>query len=324
MSNDQLPHQLASLAGFAVQRILSEGREGGVVALLGSFGDTPALVKLVRTPLPVDDLPALVGTLQLASRAPYSGAEYGYFTAQSQEHGQLAVDVVAPAAVLEGAPAAALLAKHVARSTAQPARLFRESAAAYAACHEPLVKGGPDTLGWVRNLLAGTKEVERRLLSVAGDDGFLLTVDPKWATHPPCEQDRATWLGHTCVRDLYALAICNAGLASLRDLRGRHLPMLRALRERSLKALREVYGVEAHSVKAFFHYPPQFYHLHVHFTAVELCVGSGCWVERAHLLDDVIDRLESDGEFYATAALSVRVGADDELWSRFSSFTNAA
>ena len=38
------------------------------------------------------------------------------------------------------------------------------------------------------------------------------------------------------------------------------------------------------------HYPPQFYHFHVHFTNVS--VAMGVQTERAHLLDDIIDNIE--------------------------------
>lgn len=38
-------------------------------------------------------------------------------------------------------------------------------------------------------------------------------------------------------------------------------------------------------VRVFFHYPPQFYHLHAHFTALSV-EGAGCLTERAVLLDD--------------------------------------
>ena len=75
---------------------------------------------------------------------------------------------------------AALLAKHVSRSSAQPARLVRETPALHAAAHAPLVASMPPAaLGWVYKILAREKEVERLLCDVPGDDGFMLNVDPK-------------------------------------------------------------------------------------------------------------------------------------------------
>ena len=45
-------------------------------------------------------------------------------------------------------------------------------------------------------------------------------------------------------------------------------------------------------------------------------IGGGCHIERAHLLDDIIDALEADSEHYARCSLTIRVGEKDELWSR--------
>ena len=51
------------------------------------------------------------------------------------------------------------------------------------------------------------------------ESGFLLNVDPKWRTHPDCHSPRQTWHQHSCVKDLYCLAMCNRrDVHSLRDL----------------------------------------------------------------------------------------------------------
>jgi hypothetical protein len=55
------------------------------------------LVKLNRQPLPSDTqgIEELMKDLELKSRAPYSGYEYGYYTATSSLL-QVAVDVICP------------------------------------------------------------------------------------------------------------------------------------------------------------------------------------------------------------------------------------
>ena len=83
------------------------------------------------------------------------------------------------------------------------------------------------------------------------------------------------------------------------------------MREKGTQRIAEVYGVPRESLRIFVHYPPQFYHFHVHFTHVS--VDFGIQTERAHLLDDVIDNLSRDGSFYATCSLTVRVSATDKL-----------
>ena len=297
---------------------------------------------------------------------PYSGAEYAYYHGRDDSPA-LSVEVVSPhAAVLPGAcapdnslaPAAAasaadaplfcadadkLLLKLIAKSSSQASFLVRETPALYAAAHVPRIAAIPaSNVAWVHNILALEKETDRLLLNVPGDAGFLINTDPKWASHPqtdPSESpvDRTSWRHHACVKDLYCLGLLHRrDVRSIRDLRGEHLPMLRALRARALDAIHTTYGLPEHSIRAFFHYPPQaraarvgefscpiapsdpllllqFYHLHVHFTALSAAAG-GCNVERAHLLDDVIDNLAADPLHYAKAAITIRVGEQDPLW----------
>ena len=51
------PDRLPSLAGFKVDEILNDGKESGVVALLGTFAGcaTQSVVKLSRPPIPLGD-----------------------------------------------------------------------------------------------------------------------------------------------------------------------------------------------------------------------------------------------------------------------------
>ncbi len=149
----------------------------------------------------------------------------------------------------------------------------------------------------------------------------------QWATHPPCTLggDRSGWLHHAAVRELYVLGLCHRGdVQSLRDLRARHLPMLRAMRDAALATIQRVYGLPADQVRAFVHYPPQFYHFHVHFTALNVCIGNGCFIERSHLLDDVIAHLEDEDGYYARCSLTLRLGEKDELWQRCTAAAAAA
>ena len=157
-----------------------------------------------------------------------------------------------------------LLLKLIAKSSAQASFLVRETPALYAAAHEPRIAAIPaSNVAWVHNILALEKETDRLLLNVPGDDGFLVNTDPKWASHPQTDPskgpvDRASWSHHACVKDLYCLGLLHRrDVRSIRDLRGEHLPMLRALRAGALGAIHTTYGLPEHSIRAFFHYPPQ-------------------------------------------------------------------
>lgn len=209
-----------------------------------------------------------------------------------------------------------LLEKLIVKSSAQANYLVRETPQLYLGAHVPRIAAIPaSNLSWIANVLAKEKEVDRLLLDVPGDEGFLINTDPKWETHPTTA-DRASWKHHPSVKDLYCLGIIRRrGIASIRDLRAEHLPLLRAMRDRGLATIQDVYGVPPNQIRVFFHYPPQFYHLHVHYTALNAAMGSGCHIERAHLLDDVIDNIAADGEYYTKANLTIRLGEKDPLWA---------
>ena len=114
------------------------------------------------------------------------------------------------------------------------------------------------------------------------------------------------------IDDLYCLAIIKErNIATLRDLRSRHLPLLRTLLKKSLTSITEVYNVPKEEVRVFVHYHPQFYHLHVHFT--RLWNDGGAQVERAHLLEDVIANLEEDDLYYQERTMFYKVNETEKL-----------
>jgi m7GpppX diphosphatase len=95
------------------------------------------------------------------------------------------------------------------------------------------------------------------------------------------------------------------------------VPMLRDIQTGVLAKLREAYGVEPHSVRAYMHYLPSFWWAHIHFSALT-CPNLGVTtsVGKAILLDDIIDHLERDSSFFANANLTICIGEKDPLFSR--------
>lgn len=78
------------------------------------------------------------------------------------------------------------------------------------------------------------------------------------------------------------------------------------------EAILQRYQVQGDRLRVYLHYLPSYYHLHVHFTALGFeAPGSG--VERAHLLEDVIENLECDPEHYRQRPLTFALRADDPL-----------
>lgn len=139
--------------------------------------------------------------------------------------------------------------------------------------------------GWVANIVAGEAEAERVLLRAEGDcDG----VDTGFVLLPNMDSRDSG------PRTFLAIA-ADGDLRTLRDLRGRHLPLLRRLREEGGRAL---VGLSDEPLTPYLHYPPSFAWLHVHWAPLHRLSA------RDHLLDVVIANLEQDPDFYAKCALS--------------------
>ena len=101
------------------------------------------------------------------------------------------------------------------------------------------------------------------------------------------------------IETLYLLALpIQRDLKSLRDLKAEHLPLLKSIRDNSFQAIEEKFNLPRTQVKALFHYHPTFYHLHIHFAHVNMTYAMGGYCCRGVLLEDVIDNIEIDGEYY--------------------------
>lgn len=70
--------------------------------------------------------------------------------------------------------------------------------------------------------------------------------------------------GHQCTLNWLAIAT-EPGLSSLRDLRGRHVGMLKNLLHQTQKIIHEEAGLPPEEIMAYIHYPPSVYQLHIHF-----------------------------------------------------------
>ena len=308
------PDQLVNLADFATEEVLLES--DWMIVVLGRFSwqamGEKALVKLVPKPLSLAR--GLLGALDV-NVSSYSGAEYCYYDGRCSLTSLCMTAGLRPAYKVEViAPASE---KQIARVRPERGTLITEDAALYARVVQPFIESmDPKAIAWVANLLALKKETERLLFNDSDTErGFLLNIDTKWKSHPPCvseESARVAWRCHASVQDLYCLAICHRrDLRSLRDLRARHLPLLRHILHEGCRVIEAVYGVPVDELRVFVHYQPQFYHFHVHFTRLHNDLG--CQVERAHLLPQIIAELEADGDAYAKKTLWYQLKANDKL-----------
>ncbi|KAF6022417.1 DCPS [Bugula neritina] len=80
----------------------------------------------------------------------------------------------------------------------------------------------------------------------------------------------------------------------------------------SLKAIEEKYGIKSSKIRAYFHYQPSFYHLHVHFNHIKN-IAAGSNVLGAHLLSDVINNIEMQSDYYKRKTLAFVSRENTEL-----------
>ncbi|EFO91810.1 CRE-DCS-1 protein [Caenorhabditis remanei] len=182
--------------------------------------------------------------------------------------------------------------------------VIRETPELYETVTKPYIEKFQLNLNWVYNCLEKRSEVDKIVFEDPDkNNGFLLMQDIKWD-------------GKT-IENLYVLAIIHRhGLKSVRDLTGDDLPMLHNIRDKSLKAIEEKYGLKNDQVKCYFHYQPSFYHLHVHFINLKYDAPASTTLS-AILLDDVINNLELNSNHYKQSTLTFTRKNGDKLMEMF-------
>ncbi|KAL5961864.1 m7GpppX diphosphatase [Taenia solium] len=190
-------------------------------------------------------------------------------------------------------------AHHFSKYTSSKRRIISESPEIYKNVILPLLESNPKDLSWVDNILDGTAEVERVLLTDKDANfGFTLVLDYRW--------------DGSKLHELHALALArNPELKCLRDLRACHLPMLRRMLGEGRKQLVAKYNGEKEDdlredqIIAYFHYPPTFYRLHMHFVHVEGPADGGTQVGKAILAEEVIANVEMKSKYYAERTIPI-------------------
>lgn len=195
--------------------------------------------------------------------------------------------------------------KHLDKYITSPAHIVRESPELYHGLTLPYIQSEQFSLDWVYGILEHKKEVERIIYENPDPNtGFIIAPDFKWTGKQ--------------VEDLYCLAIVHKrGIKSLRDLNQSHLPLLYNLLNEGRRAIRDKYGLAESKIRAYFHYQPSYYHLHVHFNNVEYTPpGVNC--EKSHMLETVISNVERHGNYYREATLDFVVREKDKLYKAYS------
>nr|DBA16621.1 TPA: hypothetical protein GDO54_003999 [Pyxicephalus adspersus] len=286
------------LPGFRLSAVLRESARDKTIFLHGQVsGDDEAkedaVVILERAPFQAESVSDLLGknppmTLQLKNDI------YGvYHLSPPPELNEVKATVIRPATE-----------KHIKKYLRQEVYLIQESGEDYKNITLPFIQAQSFSIQWVYNILEKKAEADRIVYENADpENGFVLLPDFKW--------------NQKQVEDLYLIAICHKrGIKSLRDLTADHLPLLRNIMKEGKEAILKRFGLQGNQLRIYLHYQPSYYHLHVHFTALGHD-APGTTVERAHLLNDVIQNIEMDSRYYETRTLTYALREDEALLKSF-------
>ncbi|XP_049441797.1 m7GpppX diphosphatase [Epinephelus fuscoguttatus] len=280
------------LSEFTTTSVLSDSAREKNIFIHGKLADQEAVVILEKTPIREDTLAELFSgsKLKLEMRNDIYST---YWLQAPPQLNEIKTTVVCPATE-----------KHVKKYQRQESFLVEETGKDYQSITLPYIQKQSFSVQWVHNILEKKAEADR----IVYEDpdpvvGFVLLPDFKW------DQKQ--------VDNLYLIAIAHQrDIKSLRDLTSEHLPLLQNIFHKGKEAILQRYNLPASKLRVYLHYQPSYYHLHVHFTKLGY-EAPGCGVERAHLLADVIQNLQSDAQFYKTRTLYFPLRADDGLLSKF-------
>lgn len=217
--------------------------------LLGQIDTKPGVLILERAPFP--NSPAYLSSVPSnLSALKNLGANDVYFwylannglTApleKAEEFADLKINLIYPCSE-----------QHIKKYSKQGVRTVTETAEIYKEKIRPymLSKREQGRLNWVWNIIAGKTEVEDVIFRTPkgrdGDEGFLLLPDLNW--------DRKT------MESLHLLGLVERmDIWSLRDLRKKHIPWLRHMREKFIEATTSTYkDLEEDQLKLYVHYQP--------------------------------------------------------------------
>ncbi|KIW21109.1 hypothetical protein PV08_01688 [Exophiala spinifera] len=326
---------------FQLERVLNQDQNGRRISLLGTIASQPALITLERAAFPTDSglvtqlLSSLTNTTNLGANDIYrwymanrtvtpgvNASSAGSSSATSSSSSSL--DPQVSSSQLPDLKLNLIYPctpKHVQKYSAQRVRMVTETPAIYHGHIRPYMsrQRAAGRLDWVFNILEGRTEQEDVIARCDWDDddddpqsgGFLMLPDLNW--------DRKSAQG------MHLLALVRRrDLWSLRDLKKKHVPWLRRVRDQVVEAATtrvEFSGGEVvapDEVKCYVHYQPTYYHFHVHVVHVMLEAGTTQSVGKAFGLANLISQLErmagDDETGMDTVDLTYFVGEENELW----------
>ncbi|KAG2385465.1 hypothetical protein C9374_003280 [Naegleria lovaniensis] len=301
-----LPFSIAD--DFKLERLLGYNAQQKVISLLGNVNGVRTILVMEKTQFAIDSEEAIKKWLARIKQPNGQDLQqvivndkYYMLNLPVQENDHfnlLNTSIIFPADESD-----------IIKYSMQSHELFLETPSLYKEVTRPFLDKIPkEHEKWVDNLLQKQSEVEHMIYEDTESE-----EDLRFMLHPDMKYDKVDR------NQLYCIAFCfNNEIKTLRDLSTeRHLKMLKNVRDKGCQVIEQKFGIPREKLRIFVHYLPSFFRFHVHFTNVDnTSVNNG--VERAHLLDDIIENMEVFGlNFYQRKTLTITLKGTHGLYPFF-------
>jgi len=242
MSHPAAPTTLDGLKNFRFERVINEDPTTHSLILLGTLpcptqNDSPegervaAIVKVEKTALDAEHAKHFFSDTGLVKRVALEGSTdiytwlFGWLGEERER--DIKISVIFPATQV-----------HISKYTKQEVLMVRETPDLYERIVKPYIAAFPATrTQWAENILLGLSEQDKVLYS---SPDFVILPDMKW--------DLKT------ISSLYLLALVqDRSIRSLRDLRRKHVGLLKAIRQEGERVVHEKWALGKGSLRMYIH-----------------------------------------------------------------------
>jgi m7GpppX diphosphatase len=145
-------------------------------------------------------------------------------------------------------------------------------------------------LTWIDNIISGKKEQETMLYN---DDEFVICPDIKW--------------DGVDINSVYLLAIVkNKKLRSLRNINGDNIRLIKKIYNVGAELMQTKFNYSESDFRAYVHYWPSFWQLHVHFNLINRPTTSAL-IDFAHSVKTIINNVAHNDQYYQMTDLEVLI-----------------
>ncbi|KAF7680982.1 m7GpppX diphosphatase [Astathelohania contejeani] len=278
---------LVNIKNFKLESILLS--YPGYTVALGKIGDNPSLLTINS---PVFDTHLLTDLLANISSTNLlqSNASYANFNAISTTN--INMRLISPASQSE-IDKYSISNKYYITETPDEYENFKTR-----------ILENEDRSNWITNIIKSVKTTESKEctndLTNIPDTSVKITEDILFTNDEIIIINDYKW-DKLNVSNLYLLVLFRKFIYTIREIND--IGMLIRAKEEVYKYIGETYGLENKDVIMFFHYRPTYYSLHLHVVNTNHALTQSMVIGRAVLLDDVIENLKHDINYYKKRTL---------------------